>query len=186
MVNRGNRREAIFRSDTDRQRFLGRLAEPPERFRTEVHAFVLMDNHYHLLLRTWDANLSEAIRWLQVSYSSVFNRAHRLRGHPFQGRFRSLLIEDQKGAVEVARYLHLNPVRVRGLGLGKSKQRRARMADRRPPIQTQTRSFPALQRPRDRWPTSLWQWLSRRVDPPSSHFMPSTRMGRGVSTTRSK
>jgi hypothetical protein len=52
VVNRGNRREAIFRSDTDRQRFLGRLAELPERFRTEIHAFVLMDNHYHLLLRT--------------------------------------------------------------------------------------------------------------------------------------
>ena len=57
-------------------------------------------------------------------YSSVFNWAHRLRGHLFQGRFRSVLIEDQKVAVEVARYLHLNPVRVRGLGLGKSEQRR--------------------------------------------------------------
>lgn len=79
--------------------------------------------------RTPDANLSEAIRWLQVSYSSVFNWAHRLRGHLFQGRFQSLLIEDQKGAVEVARYLHLNPVRVRGLGLGKSEQRSARVAD---------------------------------------------------------
>lgn len=129
VVNRGNRRAAIFRTDTDRRRFLGRLAELPERFRIEIHAFVLMDNHYHLLLRTHDANLSEAIRWLQVSYSSVFNWAHRLRGHLFQGRFRSLLIEDGKGVVEVARYLHLNPVRVRGLALGKSDQRRARVAD---------------------------------------------------------
>ncbi len=127
VLNRGNHREAIFRADTDRRRFLGRLAELPERFRTEIHAFVLMENHYHLLIRTVDANLSEAIRWLQVSYSSVFNWAHGIRGHLFQGRFRSLLIEDVQGVGEVARYLHLNPVRVGGLGLGKSEQRRARV-----------------------------------------------------------
>lgn len=129
VVNRGNRREAIFRTDTDRRRFLARLAELSERFLTEVHAFVLMDNHYHLLLRSRDANLSDAIRWLQVSYSSVFNLAHGIRGHLFQGRFRSLLVEDPQGVVEVARYLHLNPVRVRGLGLGKAEQRRARAAN---------------------------------------------------------
>ena len=99
-LNRGNRREDIFRSDTDRRRFLGRLAELPERFHTEVHAFVLMDNHSHLLLRTRDGNLSDAIRWLQVSYSSVFNWAHRIRGHLFQGPFRSLLVEDRRGFVE--------------------------------------------------------------------------------------
>jgi len=129
VVNRGNRREAIVRTDTDRRRFLGRLAELPERFRTEIHAFVLMDNHYHLLVRTAEANLSEAVRWLQVSYSSAFNWAHRVRGHLFQGRFRSVLIEDVRGVVEVARYLHLNPVRLQGLGLGKVEQQRARVAD---------------------------------------------------------
>lgn len=127
VLNRGNHREAIFLSDTDRRRFLGRLAELPERFRTEIHAFVLMENHYHLLVRTMDANLSEAIRWLQVSYSSVFNWAHGIRGHLFQGRFRSLLIEDVQGVGNVARYLHLNPVRLVGLGLGKSERSRARV-----------------------------------------------------------
>jgi hypothetical protein len=88
-----------------------------------------MDNHYHLLVRTADPNLSEAIRWLQVSYSSAFNWAYRMDGHLFQGRFRSVLIEDVHGVVEVARYLHLNPVRVRGLGMGKAEQRRARLGD---------------------------------------------------------
>ena len=170
VLNRGNRREAIFRSDTDRQRFLGRLAELPERFRTEIHAFVLMDNHYHLLLRTQDANLSDAIRWLQVSYSSVFNWTHRLRGHLFQGRFRSLLIEDHKGAVEVARYLHLNPVRVRGLGLGKSEQRRARVAGIDDPGAARIRE---RLRTLDAYPWSSWrvyagserrpQWLSTGI-----------------------
>lgn len=129
VMNRGNRQEAIFRTDTDRRRFFGRLPELPERFRTEIHAFVLMDNHYHLVVRSRDANLSEAVRWLQVSYSSTFNWAHRIRGHLFQGRFDSVVIQDPRGVVEVARYLHLNPVRVRGLGLGKAEQRRARVAN---------------------------------------------------------
>lgn len=77
-----------------------------------------MDNHNHLLLRTPDANLSDAIRWLQISYSSAFNWAHRIHGHLFQGRFRSILLEDSHAVVEIARYLHLNPVRIGGLVLG--------------------------------------------------------------------
>ncbi len=129
VMNRGNRQETIFRTDDDRRRFCARLSELPERFRVEVHAFVLMDNHYHLLLRTRDPNLSDAIRWLQVAYASVHNWAHRMVGHVFQGRFHAVLIEDLAGVVEVARYLHLNPVRVDGLGLGKAEQRRAKVAD---------------------------------------------------------
>ena len=157
VVNRGNRREDIFRTDTDRRRFLGRLAELPERFRTEVHAFVLMDNHFHLLLRTLDANLSDAIRWLQISYSSAFNWAHRIHGHLFQGRFRSILLEDSHAVVEVARYLHLNPVRIGGLGLGKAEQRRARVADIADPG-----AALVLQRLRtlDAYPWSSWQVYS--------------------------
>jgi REP element-mobilizing transposase RayT len=67
----------LFLTETDRQRFLGLVAELPERFGVEVHAFVLMDNHYHLLLRTPEPNLHHAIRWLQVSYAVRFNWAHR-------------------------------------------------------------------------------------------------------------
>ncbi len=104
VMNRGNRPEAIFRTDTDRRRFPGRLAEWPARLRTELHAFVLMDHHDHLALRSQDANLSEAIRWLQVSSSRTFNGAHRIRGHRFQGRFHSVAIEAPRGVVEVARY----------------------------------------------------------------------------------
>ena len=76
LTSRGNRREAIFRTDADRRRFLGLTAELPERFGLEVHAFVLMGNHYHLVVRTPEPNLSEAMRWLHVSYSSRFNWAH--------------------------------------------------------------------------------------------------------------
>ena len=112
VTSRGNRREAIYRTDADRRRFLGLVAELPERFGLEVHAFVLMDNHYHLVVRTPEPNLSEAMRWLHVSYSSRFNWAHRPCGHVFQGRYKAMVMEDQRGVVEVARYVHLNPVRV--------------------------------------------------------------------------
>jgi putative transposase len=105
VVNRGYRRDAIFRTDTGRRRFPGRVAELPERLLAEVQASVLMDNHYHLLRRLHDANPSDAIRWLQVSYSSAFHRAHRIRGRRFQGRVRSLFIEERNGVVEVAMYL---------------------------------------------------------------------------------
>lgn len=124
---RGNRREPLFQDDTDRRRFLGMTAQLPERFGLEVHAFVLMDNHYHLVVRTPEANLSHAIQWLNVSYGTRFNWAHRLCGQVFQGRFKAILIEDIPGVVEVARYVHLNPVRIRGLGLGKAEQQRAKV-----------------------------------------------------------
>ncbi|MCL4176998.1 MAG: transposase [Verrucomicrobia bacterium] len=125
--NRGHRGGALFLDDADRRRFLGAVAELPERFALEVHAFMLMHNHYHLLVRTREANLSHAIRWLNVSYAIKFNRAHRCRGTVFQGRFKGVLIQEAAKAVEVARYVHLNPVRIGGLGLSQSDQRRARV-----------------------------------------------------------
>ena len=94
-MSRANGGDLLFRDDLDRHRFLGLLSELPERFSLEVHAFVLMENHYHLLLRCREANLSQAIRWLQTSYAGRFNWAHRRRGHVFQGRFKSVLILDE-------------------------------------------------------------------------------------------
>ncbi|MFM8358833.1 MAG: transposase [Verrucomicrobiota bacterium] len=127
VVSRGNGGEALFRGDTDRRRFLGLVSELPERFSLEVHAFVLMSNHYHLLVRCREANLSEAIRWLQVSYAGRFNWAHRRRGHVFQGRFKSVLLLEERALDEVGRYVHLNPVRIAGLGLSKRDQQQARV-----------------------------------------------------------
>jgi hypothetical protein len=103
------------------------VAELPERFGMEVHAFVLMDNHYHLVVRTPEPNLSEAMRWLHVSYSSRFNWANGMCGHVFQGRYKAMVIEDVRGVVEVARYVHLNPVRVGRWGLDKERQRQSRV-----------------------------------------------------------
>jgi len=75
VCRRGNGGEKIFRDDTDRRRFLGMVSELGGRFSVKIHAFVLMDNHYHLRLRCWEANLSEATRWLQVSYAGRGNWA---------------------------------------------------------------------------------------------------------------
>jgi putative transposase len=127
VMNRGHRRSDLFPGDADRQRFLRLLAALPERFGVEIYAFVLMDNHYHLLLRTPQPNLSHAIRWLHVSYSIGFNWANGQRGPVFAGRFKAVVIQAEQGVVEVARYVHLNPVRIGGLGLGKDEQRRAKV-----------------------------------------------------------
>jgi REP element-mobilizing transposase RayT len=123
---RGNERKAVFRNDTDRFHFLELLSEATERFGIRIHGYVLMDNHFHLLLETPEANLSCAMQWLNVSYSVCFNRRHKRVGHLFQGRFKSLLIEDDAGWQEVARYVHLNPVRLAGLELDKRQQAASR------------------------------------------------------------
>ena len=123
---RGNERKAVYRGDSDRLHFLALLSEATERFVLRVHAYVLMDNHFHLMVETPEPNLSRAMQWLNVSYSIWFNRRHNRVGHLFQGRFKSVVIEDDAGWQEVARYLHLNPVRLAGLGLNKQQQAASR------------------------------------------------------------
>ena len=122
---RGNERKAIFRDDADRRHFLENLAEMVLRFRVRLHCFVLMDNHYHLLVELTEPNLSRAVQWLNVSYSIWFNRRHGRSGHLFQGRFKSVAVSRDEWALALSRYLHLNPVRVQALGLSR-RDRQAR------------------------------------------------------------
>ena len=124
---RGNERKDIFRDDTDRFHFLELLAELGEQFGVRVHAFVLMDNHYHLLLETPEANLSRTMHWLNATYCMWFNVRHSRHGHLLQGRFSAFVVEDDAGWQEVARYVHLNPVRVAPLQLDKSARAAARL-----------------------------------------------------------
>ena len=93
VMARGNERRRIFLDDVDRRHFVEILAELPERHGVLVHASVLMDNHYHLLLETPEANLGRACQWLNVSFSVWFNRRYRRSGHVFQGRFKSVLVD---------------------------------------------------------------------------------------------
>jgi putative transposase len=111
VLSRGNERRDIFYDDGDYFRFLETLDRMVARFNIEVHAYVLMRNHYHLLVRTIEANLSRAIQWLGVSYSVWYNRRHRRTGHLFQGRFKSFLIENERYLVAMGLYIHGNPMR---------------------------------------------------------------------------
>jgi REP element-mobilizing transposase RayT len=113
VMARGNERRPIFRDDRDRELWLKTLSETVQRFGILVHAYCLMPNHYHLLLETPRANLTQAVGWLQVTYTVRFNRRHHRSGHLFQGRFKAQLIEADPYAVHLIRYLHLNPVRPR-------------------------------------------------------------------------
>jgi REP element-mobilizing transposase RayT len=109
---RGNERRPIYLDDGDRRRFCEVLGETVERFRWALHAYVLMDNHFHLLLETPEANLSRAMQWLNVSYSVWFNRRHGRAGHLFQGRYQAIVVDPKGWGLELSRYVHLNPVRV--------------------------------------------------------------------------
>ena len=110
---RGNERRAIFRDDQDRRRFLETIGEMVEQFGVLVHAYCLMPNHYHLVVETPRGNLSQAVGWLQVTYTVRFNRRHRRSGHLFQGRFKAQVVEADAYAQGLVEYIHLNPVRPR-------------------------------------------------------------------------
>jgi putative transposase len=122
VISRGNERKPIFRDDRDRRHFLELLGKLVGLYRIRLHVFVLMDNHYHLVLELTEANLSRAVQWLNVSYSVWFNRRRQRSGHLFQGRFKSVVVEPEVWALALSRYLHLNPVRVEAMGLGKRQR----------------------------------------------------------------
>jgi REP element-mobilizing transposase RayT len=124
VMSRGIERRTIFLNDVFCLHFLDLLGEMSERFCVEVHAYVLMGNHYHLILRTPYGNASQAMQWLNVSFSAWSNAKRQRVGHVFQGRFRSTLIDgDGAWLLKASAYLHLNPVRVSALGLNKVSNR---------------------------------------------------------------
>jgi REP element-mobilizing transposase RayT len=113
VIARGDRREAIYRDDRDRQRFLEKLAETVGIYHLLVYAYVMMSNHYHLLLCTPRSNLSQAMQQFQTSYSTYFRTRHQISGHVFGGRYKAPLVEGDRYLLALTRYLHLNPVRTR-------------------------------------------------------------------------
>ncbi len=146
LTSRGDHGEAIFRDDADRQRLLDVLADACVKTGWLVHAYVLMPNHYHILLETPRANLVDGMRWLQGTYTIRYNRRHKLHGHLFQGRYKSLLIDPDEDDFFplVSTYIHLNPVRA---GLAP--------AERRGMERFRWSSLPAYLGPRSRRP----DWL---------------------------
>ena len=119
---RGDRQEAVFRDDRDCVVFLETLGEACERCGWRIHAYVLMGNHYHLLLETPEANLVAGMQWLQGTYTKRFNVRHRECGHLFQGRYKALPVACEGSYFStVANYIHLNPARIRGYDFEKNK-----------------------------------------------------------------
>ena len=110
---RGNDRQDIFSSDADRLAFLDLLGRSADIYQTEILAYVLMNNHFHLLVKTPRGNLQEFMRHFNISYTAWFNRRHRRSGHLYQGRYHSLLIDADNYLKEVSRYIHLNPVKIK-------------------------------------------------------------------------
>jgi REP element-mobilizing transposase RayT len=87
------------------------MGEMSDRFNVDIFAYVLMDNHYHILLRTNNPNLSKAMQWLGLTYTRRFNNRHARSGHLFQGRFKSLIVENDAYLVRLSCYIHRNPLR---------------------------------------------------------------------------
>jgi putative transposase len=111
VLSRGNAKQGIFEDDRDRQAFLLILDATVSRLHWICHAYCLMQNHYHLMVETPDANLSRGMRQLNGVYAQAFNRRHGRVGHLLQGRFSAKLVDRDNYFLELARYLVLNPVR---------------------------------------------------------------------------
>ncbi len=153
---RGNEGRDIYRDPADRQRFLETLEEAVGRFGLVVHGYCLLGNHYHLLLQTPRANLTDAVGWLQATYSIRFNRRHKRGGHLFQGRFKAHLVEADLYARPLLKYIHLNPVRPKDKRRPVPLERRAELARYR---WSSHRAYAGL----DKGDTPAWlctEWLS--------------------------
>ncbi len=115
LLNRGDRRERIFEDDADRHLFLKTLGQTCAKTDWQVHAYCLMNNHFHLVVETPKANLVAGMKWFLGTYTSRFNRRHRVIGHLFSGRYKSLIVDGSGNGYlkTVCDYVHLNPVRAK-------------------------------------------------------------------------
>ena len=103
VTSRGDRREDIFLTDDDRRAWLKLLGDVCERFNWVCHGWCQMTNHYHVVLETVEANLSQGMRHLNGVYTQYANRAHGRVGHVFQGRYKAILVEKDAYLLELAR-----------------------------------------------------------------------------------
>src|SRR5579862_5488229 len=115
VMNRGDRREPIFKDDKDRELFLETLGQACAKTGWQVHAYCLMPNHFHLVVETPQPNLVAGMKWLLGTYTGRFNRRHKLFGHLFSGRYKSLIVDGSGSGYlrTVCDYVHLNPVRAK-------------------------------------------------------------------------
>ena len=111
VISRGHRRENIFRNDGDRKNFLNKLSQAAERLQLKIHAYVLMSNHYHLLIETPQANIVKAMHDINAGYANWYRTKYRLIGSIFQGRYKAIIVEKDEYLLLLSAYIHLNPVK---------------------------------------------------------------------------
>lgn len=110
---RGNERKEIFKDDTDRQTFLETLIQSAKTYNPKLFSYILMENHFHLLIETPLGNLGEFMRHFNITYTGYYNRRHKRVGHLYQGRYKSILVDKEPYLSILSRYIHLNPVRTK-------------------------------------------------------------------------
>lgn len=110
---RGNEKNRIFKDDTDRKEFLGILKDSLEKYMVQLHGYVLMNNHFHLILHTPSGSLSRFAQRFNTAYTVYYNRRHKRSGHLYQGRYKAILIEKDSYLLVLSRYIHLNPVKIK-------------------------------------------------------------------------
>ena len=111
VMSRGDNKQKVFLNEHDRRRFLEIYEDVVERLLWQTYAWCLMDNHFHLVIETPEPNLSEGMRLLNGIYTQYFNKNKGRVGHLFQGRFRSIVVDENTYLLELVRYVALNPVR---------------------------------------------------------------------------
>ncbi len=111
LINRGNFKRDLFAEESVRAAFVKVLGEAVERSSWELLSYVVMRNHFHLLIHTPRGNLISGMQWLQSTFANRHNRFHQVQGHLFQGRYKSLIVEPGDALGAVADYIHLNPAR---------------------------------------------------------------------------
>lgn len=110
VMNRGAGRQTIFHDDTDYEVFLNTLDEAQRQFGIEIHAYCLMGNHYHLLIKTPRANLSRVMRHINGLYTQRYNRLKKTDGALFRGRYKAILVDSDAYLLHLSKYIHLNPL----------------------------------------------------------------------------
>jgi putative transposase len=110
---RGNERKRIFFGKGDYDKFKEYLLEAQDKYGYRLHCYVLMGNHYHLLIETPNGNMNKVLHYINGSYANYINRKRNRNGHLLQGRYKGILVDRDAYMLELSRYLHLNPVRAK-------------------------------------------------------------------------
>lgn len=113
IAQRGIEKKEIFKTDRDKERFLTYLERSYDRYNSICHTYVLMDNHYHLIIETPKANISKIMHYLNTSYAVYYNTKHERVGPLYQGRYKAVLVDGDEYLHRLSRYIHLNPVRAK-------------------------------------------------------------------------